>query len=137
MKARDTVKVSTLRLARSEVRNTEIDKGSPLTEEEVIQVLSKEAKRRRESIDQFAAADRADLVAKESAELEILSAYLPEQLDEAAITGIAQEVILELHAASKADKGKVMSALMPKVRGKADGKLVGQVVDRLLSGSSA
>lgn len=73
---------------------------------------------------------------QETAELNILSDYLPQQLGEAEIIGIAQEVISELHATSKADKGKVMSALMPRVRGRADGKLVSKIVDRLLEANS-
>jgi hypothetical protein len=137
MKARDAIRVSVVRLARGEIRNTEIEKGTVLTEDEILQVLGRESKKRRESIEQFKKAGRTDLVDKETAELEILSEYLPEQFDEAKVTGIAQEVILELHAKSKADKGRVMSAMMPRVRGRADGKLVSQVVDHLLEGGSA
>ncbi len=137
MKAGEKLRVSVIRMVKSEVKNTEIAKCEPVTEEDILQVLGRESKRRREAIEQFAGAGRTDLADKEQAELEILSQYLPKQLDEAEITGIAQEVIEELHATSKANKGKVMSALMSRVRGKADGKLVGQVVDRLLQGSSA
>jgi len=137
MKARDTVRVSVLRLLRSEVRYAEIAKGAPLTEDELIQAVAKESKRRREAIEQFQKASRTDLVDKETAELRILSEYLPEQLDEAGIIGIAQEVISEQHAASKSDKGRVMGALMQRVRGRADGRLVNQVVDRLLESGSA
>lgn len=136
MKTGDTLKVSVIRLALSEARNTEIAKGHTLTDEELLEVLGRESKKRRESIEQFEKAGRADLVDKESAELRILADYLPQQLSEAEITGIAQEVISELQPTSKADKGKVMAALMPKVRGRADGKLVSQVVDRMLEGSS-
>ena len=137
MKTGDTLKVSVIRLALSEVRNTEIAKGHALSDEEGLEVLARESRKRRESIEQFEKAGRADLVDKESAELRILAEYLPEQLSEAEITGIAQEVISELQATSKADKGKVMAALVPKTRGRADGKLVSQVVDRMLDGSSA
>jgi len=137
MKARDALRVSVIRLVRSEVRNAEIAKGAPLTEDEVIQVVAKEAKRRREAIEQFQKGNRADLVEKETAELQLLLQYLPEQLDQAEVVRIAREVISELQAASKSDKGKVMSVLMQRVRGRADGKLVSQIVDSLLGGSSA
>lgn len=137
MKTGDTLKVSVIRLALSEVRNTEIAKGHALSDEEGLDVLARESRKRRESIEQFEKAGRADLVDKESAELRILAEYLPQQLSEAEIAGIAQEVISELQATSKADKGKVMAALVPKTRGRADGKLVSQVVDRMLDGNSA
>jgi len=137
MKARDALRVSVIRLVRSEVRNAEIAKGAPLTEDEVMQVVAKEAKRRREAIEQFQKGNRADLVEKETAELQLLLQYLPEQLDQAEVVRIAREVISELQAASKSDKGKVMSVLMQRVRGRADGKLVSQIVDSLLGGSSA
>lgn len=137
MKTGDTLKVSVIRLAMSEFRNTEIAKGHTLTDEEATEVLARESKRRRESIEQFEKAGRADLVDKESAELRILADYLPKQLSETEVTGIVQEVISELQPTSKADKGRVMSALMPRIRGRADGRLVSQIVDRMLEGSSA
>lgn len=137
LKNKDSLQLSVIRLLRSELKNAEIAKGAPLTEDEVVQVVAREAKKRRESIEQFEKGGRADLAEKETAELKILSKYLPEQLGENEIAGIAQEVISELHATSKADKGKVMAALMPRVRGRADGKLVNQIVDRLLERTSA
>ena len=136
LKAGDALRLSVIRLLRSELRNMEIAKGAPLTDDEIIQGVVREAKRRREAIEQFQKAGRADLVEKETAELKVLSQYLPEQLDEAEIVGIAQEVISELQATSKADKGKVMGTLMQRVRGRADGRLVNQIVDRLLASSS-
>lgn len=136
LKAGDSLKVSVIRLVKSEIRNTEIAKGQTLTDDDILQVISRETKRRREAIEQFTKGGRNDLVEKETAELEVLSQYLPQQLDEAEIAGIAREVISELHATSKADKGKVMSALMPRVRGRADGRLVSEVVDRLLESNS-
>jgi len=137
MKAGEPTKVSVIRMVRSEVRNAEIAKGEPLTEEEISEVLAKEAKRRRESIEQFQKGNRSDLVEKETAALQILSQYMPEQLDEEEIVDIAREVISELHATSRSDKGRVMSAVIQRVRGKADGRLVSQVVDRLLESNSA
>ncbi len=137
MKTGDTLKVSVIRLALSAIRNTEIAKGHDLSDEEIVEVLNRESKQRRDSIEQFEKAGRADLVEKETAEFRILADYLPQQLSEADIAGIVQEVISDLQATSRADKGRVMSALMPKVRGRADGKLVSQVADRMLEGSSA
>lgn len=137
LKNKDSLQLSVIRLLRSELKNAEIAKGAPLTEDEIVQVVAREAKKRRESIEQFEKGGRADLAEKEAAELKILSEYLPEQLGDDEIAGIAQEVISELHATSKADKGKVMAALMPRVRGRADGKLVNQIVDRLLERTSA
>jgi len=136
MKSRDALRLSVLRMLKSAARYAEIEKGETLSDDDVLQVVARECKRRRESIEQFEKGNRADLVAQEKAELEILSGYLPEQLDEMEVIGIAREVISELHAASKADKGKVMGALMQKVRGKADGRLVNRIVDELLEGSS-
>lgn len=137
MKSGDSLRVSVLRMLRSEIRYREIDQGGSLTDPEVEQVVSKESKKRQDSIEQYGKAGRTDLVAQETAEKKILSDYLPEQMDEAVIAGIAREVISELHATSKADKGKVMSAMMPKVRGKADGTVVSRVVDEMLKGDSA
>jgi len=136
MKSREALRLSVLRMLKSAARYAEIEKGETLSDDDVLQVVARECKRRRESIEQFEKGNRADLVAQEKAELEILSGYLPEQLDEMEVIGIAREVISELHAASKADKGKVMGALMQKVRGKADGRLVNRIVDELLEGSS-
>lgn len=137
LKNKDSLQLSVIRLLRSELKNAEIAKGAPLTEDEVVQVVAREAKKRRESIEQFEKGGRTDLAEKEAAELRVLSEYLPEQLGDDEIAGIAQEVISELQATSKADKGKVMAALMPQVRGRADGKLVNQIVDRLLERTSA
>lgn len=136
MKSRDAVSVSTLRMLKSAAGYVEIEKGGTLTDDDILQVVSRECKRRRESIEQFGRGGRADLVEKETAELQILLRYLPEQLDEAELTGIAQEVISELNAASKSDKGRVMGVVMQRVRGKADGKTVNRIVDQLLEGSS-
>ena len=136
MKSGDAVTVSVLRMLKSAIRYVEIEKGHPLSDDDIVQVVSREGKKRRESIEQFEQGGRADLVEKETAELRILARYLPEQLDEAELAGIAREVISELNATSKADKGRVMGALMQRVRGRADGKLVNRIVDELLEGGS-
>lgn len=132
MKARDESRVSTIRLALAAVKNTEIDRGQELTDDETMEVLAREAKRRREAIEGAEKAGRPDFAEREQKELEILTVYLPKQLGEDEIDRIAQEVITEVGATSMKDRGKVMSALMQRVRGRADGKVVSQVVERAL-----
>lgn len=132
LKAKDELKKSTLRLLLSSVSYARIEKGDQLTDDEVREVLTREAKHRRESIESAERADRPDIAEKERAELEIISQYLPKQLGEAEIEAIAKEVIDEVGAADVKDRGKVMGPLMQRVRGKADGKLVNQVVEKLL-----
>jgi len=137
MKSRDAVRLGAIRFLLSEIKYAEIAAGKPLTDDDITQVVTREIKRRRDSIEKYEEGGRLDLVANETADLNVLSEYVPEQLSEEDVIGIAREVISELHAVTKTDKGKVMSALMQKVRGKADGKMVGKVVDDLLSGDSA
>lgn len=134
MKARDELKVSTLRLVRSAIGNAEIDKGRDLTDEEIIETLGRESKRRREAIESYEKGGRQDLVDKETKELAILSEYLPKQFDEAEVEKVVREVAAELGAVSAKDKGRMMSAVMPRFRGRADGRLVTQIVDRVLQG---
>ncbi len=132
MKSGDTVKRDTLRFLLSSVKNAEGAKMESLDEGEVLSVISKDVKRHQESIDAFKKGDRADLVAKEEAELKILQSYLPEQLSRDEIVKAAKEVIAAVGAAGPGDKGKVMQQLMPKLKGKADGKLINEVVTELL-----
>ncbi|UOF88922.1 GatB/YqeY domain-containing protein [Fodinisporobacter ferrooxydans] len=132
MKAKDKVRLSVIRMVRTAVKNAEIDQKQELSDDEVLAVISKELKQRRDSLQAFESAGRQDLVEEAKAEIEILVEYLPTQLSEEEVKSIVQEVIREVGAASKADTGKVMSVLMPKVRGRADGKLVNQIVQQLL-----
>ena len=113
--------------------NTSKAQGRDLTDDEVITVLTREVKTRRESVEAFTAGDRPDAAAKEQAEIEILTRYLPEQLDETAVTRLVQETIDEVGASSPREMGKVMAALMPKLRGRADGKVVSAAVARELT----
>ena len=122
-----------LRLALSSIRNAEIAQQKTLDDDGILIVIDKEAKMRRESIEAFEKGNRPDLVAKETAELAILLEYLPEQLTREEIVAAARKVISELGAASPKDKGKVMSQLMPQLRGKAQGQEVSEVVTELLS----
>ena len=134
MKSRDQSRLSTIRLLRSSVGYARIAKGDELTDDEVLEVLSREAKRRREAIEAAEAGKRSDVADRERAELEIINGYLPEQLDEAAIEVIAREIAAELGANQPKDMGKVMGPLMQRIRGRADGKLAGSVVERILRG---
>ena len=136
LKSRDEVKVSTIRMIKASLKNKEIEKTGSLTDDEILSVLSTLAKQRRESIEQFAAAGRQDLVAKESRELEIVQSYLPEQLSSDELDGIIRSAISESGATSVNDLGKVMKVLMPKVKGVADGKVVNQRVKDLLGPAS-
>lgn len=134
MKARDELRVSTIRLALAAVKNIEINKGRDLTDDDVLEILAKEVKQRRESIEGAEKAGRADIAAKEKAELDVLAGYLPKQLDEEEVVQIARDIIAEIGAVGPKDRGRVMSAMMQKVRGKADGKLVNRVVESVLQG---
>jgi uncharacterized protein YqeY len=132
MKSGDTVKRDTLRMLIASVKNAWIAKQEDLTEADVLGVISKEVKRRQESIDAFKKGDRADLVAKEEAEMAILQFYLPKQMSYDEIVAIAKEVIGVLGAQGLGDKGKVMQQLIPKLKGRADGKEINDVVTELL-----
>lgn len=132
MKSKDELKLSTLRLLTSSIKNKEIEERKELTDEAVMNVLSTAAKQRRDSIEQFEKAGRTDLAVKEAAELAILQTYMPTQLSEAEIEQIVKETMVEAEATTAKEMGKLMKALMPKTKGKADGKLVNEVVKRLL-----
>lgn len=131
MLARDALKTSVLRMLLSAINYYEIQKGGAgyvATDEDVLAVLQKEVKQRRESIEQFQKGGRQDLVDKETKELELLQNYLPEQMSEEEIRAIVQQTIRDLGATTVADMGKVMSAVMGKVKGRADGGLVSRIV---------
>ncbi|OBZ08178.1 MULTISPECIES: GatB/YqeY domain-containing protein [Bacillales] len=133
MKNQDKFKLSVIRMMRASVKNLEIDLKRPLDDKEVLDILSREIKQRKDSLQEFKKAGRDDLVAGLEVEIEIISQYLPEQLTEEEIQEIVTQTIHELGASSKADMGKVMSALLPKTKGRADGKLVNQLVQQHLN----
>ena len=133
-KAGDKVKLGVLRVLKSEIRYKEIDLKHPLTDEETIFVLSSSVKKRKESIEEFKKGNRPDLVSKEEAELALVQSYLPAELTESELSDIIKSTIAEVGAASNADLGKVMKSLMPKVRGRADGKKVNALVATYLGG---
>jgi uncharacterized protein YqeY len=134
MKAKDGNRVSVLRLLLSSIRNREIEKRDVLDDDEVLAEITSSAKRRRESMEAFKEGDRMDLVEKEEAELVILQEYLPELLSPDEIRNVVQEVVEAVSATTASDLGKVMKELMPRLGGKADGKLVNEIVREVLSG---
>lgn len=134
LKARDELRLSTIRLLRSSVSYAKIEKGGELTDDEVLNVISKAAKQRRESIEAANKAGRREIAERENAELEILSEYLPKAMDEAEVESIAKEIIAQVGAKDLKDRGKVMGPLMKKIQGRADGKIANVVVEKLLRG---
>ncbi|WP_209123005.1 GatB/YqeY domain-containing protein [Alkalihalobacillus sp. BA299] len=133
MKNKEKEKLSVIRMVKSSLQNEQIKLGRELSEDETLTVLNRELKQRRESLHEFEKANRDDLASKLYGEIEVLQQYLPEQLSDEEITRIVQETIQEVGATSKADFGKVMGAIMPKVKGKADGGLVNRLVQQHLS----
>ena len=136
MLARDVLKTSVLRLLLSAINYSEIQKGSAgyeATDEDVLSVIQKEAKQRRDSIEEFKKANRPELVEKENKELEMLKVYLPQQMSEDQIREIVKQTISEIGAAKAADMGKIMGVLMQKVKGKTDGGMVSKIVREFLS----
>lgn len=124
MKAGSKLELETIRILRAQIKTASIDKKDDLTDSELAQVLQKEGKRRKEAIEMYQKGGREDLVKKESAELEIISKYLPEQLSDEELSNIIKETISTLQVSDEKDMGRVMGAVMPKVKGKADGKIV-------------
>jgi uncharacterized protein YqeY len=132
MKSGDTVRRDTLRMLIASIHNAEIAKQADLEESDILGVLSKEVKRHQESIEAFKKGNRADLVAKEEAELAILEGYQPRQMSRAEVIAAAKEVITAVGASGPGDKGSVMKELMPRLKGRADGKEINEVVTELL-----
>jgi len=132
MKAREALRVSTLRLVQSMLKNEQIALGHELSDEEAIVVLVRAAKQRQESIEQYGKAGRQDLADKERQEREIIEAYLPKQLSEDEIETIVREAIATTGAQSKKDIGKVMGPIMSRYKGRIDGKKVQEIASRLL-----
>lgn len=133
IRAKDNVRRSVIRLAMAAIKNAEIAKQTTLDEAEILGVIAKEAKQRHESIEAFGQGNRPDLVAREETELAILQEYLPRQLTREEIIAEAQKMIAETGAQGPRDKGKVMSQLIPRLKGRADGKEINTVVTELLS----
>ena len=133
LKQQEKTQISTLRLLLSEIKNAEIAQQKPLDDNKTIDVIAREVKRHRESIEAFKLGNRNDLVAREEAELNILVSYLPAQMSYDEIVAAARQAIDAVQAKEVRDKGKVMSQLMPQLKGKADGKEVSDIVSELLA----
>jgi uncharacterized protein len=133
LKRQQRVELSTLRLLLAEIKNAEIAQQKPADDNKVLDVIGKEVKRRRESIEAFKKGNRSDLVAQEEAELAVLMSYLPEQMSREEVVAAARQAMDAVGARGPNDKGKVMSQLMPAIKGKADGKEVSEIVSELLA----
>ena len=134
MREKDTVKLSVVRMLKSAIKYREIELMKPLDDAGVLQVLTSEIKRHRDSVEQYRAGNRQDLVDKEEAEIGVLQGWLPAQLTEAEVRAKVDQAVARLQAQGPKDMGAVMKALLPKVQGKADGKLVSELVKARLSG---
>ena len=133
MKARDKVRLNTVRMIKSALMNEKIKAGHDLTAEEELTVLSREKKQREESIAEFTKADRKDLADETKHELAIVESYLPKQMTPEELDQAVSSAIAEVNAQGKSDFGKVMKVLMPKIKGKADGKEASAVVRKQLN----
>jgi len=134
MKDRDGIRSGALNFLRAQLKNLHIDKKvQSLEDADVITVIKKQIKQRQDSIEQFNKGGRQDLVDKETTEMNILKTYLPEEMSEAEIMKLIGEAVKEVQAASVKDMGKVMKAVAPKIAGRADNKLVSDLVKKALS----
>jgi uncharacterized protein YqeY len=134
MRARDERRTSTLRLAMAAAHNKQIELGRPLTDEDTVDVLSRQVKQRRESIEQFRAGGREESAQAEEAEAAILAEFLPQPLSTDELERLVGEAIAETGASSPADLGRVMGRVVPHTKGRADGKAVSDLVRRQLGG---
>ncbi len=133
MKAKDTVKKSTVTMLRSAVKQVEVDTRTELSDEEIVAIVAKQIKQKRAAIEDFKRAERQDMVDETLAEIKVLEAYLPEQLAETEVIAIIEKAIADTGATSMKDMGKVMGAVKAKLAGKADNKFVADTVKSLLS----
>ncbi len=133
MRAQDAPRKSAIRMVLAEIQLAAVDRPEDLSDDDVQELIRKEVKRREEAMEMMRSAGRSDMVDAEQVELDILKAYLPMQLGEAEIRELARAAIVQLGATSPRDMGRVMGALMPQVTGRADGRLVNQIVRDLLA----
>jgi uncharacterized protein YqeY len=133
MKSNEKLRLSTIRMIRTAVKNKEIEVRKKLEDEEILRVIQGMVRKSEESVEQFRAGGRMDLVDKETQEMEILKSYLPQSLSQEEILKVIDETIQENQASSLKDLGKVMKSVMSKLAGKADGKLINQLVKERLS----
>jgi uncharacterized protein YqeY len=133
LKSNDKLRLSTIRMIRSALKNKEIELRKKLEDEEVVKVIQVMVRKGEESVEQFQIGGRMDLVEKEKKEIEILKSFLPQPFSQEEILKIIDQSIQETQASSLKDIGKVMKSVMPKIGGKADGKLINQLVKEKLS----
>jgi uncharacterized protein YqeY len=133
MKSNDKLRLSTIRMIRSALKNKEIELRKKLEDEDVVKVIQAMVRKGEESVEQFQTGGRMDLVEKEKKEIGILKSFLPQPLSQEEILKIIDQSIQETQASSLKDIGKVMKSVMPKIGGKADGKLINQLVKERLS----
>lgn len=133
LKAKDEIKIAALRMLKTAIKNKEVDLRHKLQDDEIVTVILSQAKQRRDSIAQFQAGGREDLVKREEAELAILETYLPAQLDPQSLDLAVDKIIAELGASSPKDLGRIMKTLMSRFAGQIDGKIAGELVKRKLS----
>jgi uncharacterized protein YqeY len=133
MKSNEKLKLSTIRMIRSALKNKEIDLRKKLEDEDIVKVIQAMVRKGEESVEQFQTGGRMDLVEKEKSEIEIMKSFLPQPLSQEEILKIIDQSIQETQASSLKDLGKVMKSVMPKMGGKADGKLINQLVKEKLS----
>jgi uncharacterized protein YqeY len=133
-KSGDKARMTVLRLIKAGVKNAEIAQGTPIDDAGVIDVITREVKQHRESISEFTKGNRQDLIAKEEAELATLLEYLPKQMSREEVMAVVRRVIEQVGATGPGDKGKVMSQLIPQLKGRADGREANDIVTELLAG---
>lgn len=133
MREKDSLRKDMLQIVRAAVLQTEKDTLKELDEEGVLALIGKELKKREELLGDLAGSDRTDIMERTKAEMAVLNTYMPAQMSEAEVEAVVRKIISDTGARSARDMGQVMKVLMPEVRGRADGKLVNQVVKRLLS----
>jgi uncharacterized protein YqeY len=134
MRAKDSLRMNTVRALKSAVKYREIELMKPLDDAGILGVMATEIKRRRDSVEQYRAGNRADLADKEEAEIKILQEFLPQQLTREEVEAKVAEVIARVGAQGPKDMGAVMKALLPEVQGRADGKVVSELVKQRLAG---
>lgn len=133
MRSKDALRLSVVRMVRAAITNAEIEQGRALDDTGVLDVIARDVKRHRDAIAEIAKGKRLDLLQKEEAELAILLSYLPKQMSTEEIEAHARAVIAQVGAHSPSDMGKVMGALMPQLKGKADSRMISQIVQSLLA----
>ncbi|MGJ9381691.1 hypothetical protein CR203_01045 [Salipaludibacillus neizhouensis] len=133
MRSKDKQRLSVIRSVKASIQNESINKGEELTEDEILTILNREMKQRNESLQEFEQANREDLVQKTKVDIDILTEYMPSQLSDEELQLVVNDTIQEVGAKSKADMGKVMGAIMPKVKGRSDGSKIRQQVEQSLT----